>query len=82
MSISNLRCMRRVVCLACAACLGACGPASVVSVPSAALASTWQDAPLLAPDNEWGAYDYHQATDTQGHTLAVWEQFDGARYNI
>lgn len=63
-----------------AALLAACGqPHSAVPT---ALASTWHDAPLLAPDNEWGAFDHHQATDAQGHTMAVWEQFDGERFNI
>jgi hypothetical protein len=60
--------------------LAACGQPSS-SAPTA-LASARQDAPLLAQDNEWGAFDHHQATDARGHTLAVWEQFDGQRYNI
>jgi hypothetical protein len=60
--------------------LAACGQPR--STPPTTIASNWQDAPLLAQDNEWGAFDHQQAVDAQGHTLAVWEQFDGARYNI
>jgi hypothetical protein len=48
----------------------------------AAVSQAWLDAPLLAPDNEWGAYDYEIGHDAQGNALAVWEQFDGTRYNI
>ncbi len=66
--------------LLCVSVLAACGQPSNSAPPT--LASTRQEAPLLAQDNEWGAFDYHQAIDAQGHTLAVWEQFDGERYNI
>jgi hypothetical protein len=60
--------------------LTACGqPRSSSSAP---VASAWRQAPLLAEDNEWGAFDHHEVTDVQGHTLAVWEQFDGERFNI
>jgi hypothetical protein len=41
-----------------------------------------EDAPLLAADNEWGAYDHDIAHDMQGSALAVWEQYDGVRYSI
>lgn len=72
--------LRALGILLCISMLAACGrPGS--SVPTA-LASVWQDAPLLAQNNEWGAFDHHEATDAQGHTLAVWEQFDGERFNI
>jgi hypothetical protein len=46
------------------------------------VATAWQNAPLLATDNEWGAFSHHEAIDAQGNTLAVWEQFDGERFNI
>jgi hypothetical protein len=72
--------LRALGVLLCATLLASCGQPSS-SVPTA-LASAWQDAPLLAQDNEWGAFDHHEATDAQGHTLAVWEQFDGQRFNI
>jgi hypothetical protein len=72
--------LRALSLLLCVTMLAACGKPSS-SAPSA-LASAWQDAPLLAQDNEWGAFDHHEAVDTQGHTLAVWEQFDGERFNI
>lgn len=78
--------LRTLSLLWCVTMLAACGQpfssASIASTAPTALASAWQDAPLLAPDNEWGAFDYHQAIDTQGNTQAVWEQFDGERYNI
>jgi hypothetical protein len=63
-----------------AALLAACGkPSSRAPTP---IVQGWQDAPLLAPDNEWGAFDHHVARDALGNELAVWEQFDGMRYNI
>jgi hypothetical protein len=63
-----------------AALLAACGkPNSRAPTP---IVQGWQDAPLLAPDNEWGAFDHHVARDALGNELAVWEQFDGTRYNI
>lgn len=60
--------------------LAACSQAP--STAHTTVASKWQEARLLAPDNEWGAFDHHEAVDAQGHTLAVWEQFDGERFNI
>jgi hypothetical protein len=72
--------LRALGLLLCATMLAACGQPSS-SAPTA-LTSAWQDAPLLAQDNEWGAFDHHEAVDAQGHTLAVWEQFDGERFNI
>jgi hypothetical protein len=63
-----------------AALLSACGQPR--SPGPTAVASAWREAPLLADDNEWGAFDHHEVTDAQGHTLAVWEQFDGQRFNI
>jgi hypothetical protein len=66
--------------LVCTQMLAACvGHQPQASMP---IPQGWQDAPLLALDNEWGAYDYDMATDTQGNALAVWEQYDGERYNI
>jgi hypothetical protein len=72
--------LRALGLLLCATLLAACGQPS--SSASTTPTSTWQDAPLLAQDNEWGAVDYHEAVDAQGNTLAVWEQFDGERFNI
>jgi hypothetical protein len=72
--------LRALGLLLCVTLLAACSQRSS-SAPTA-LTSAWQDAPLLAQDNEWGAFDHHEATDAQGHTLAVWEQFDGERFNI
>jgi hypothetical protein len=66
--------------LLCGVLLAACGQPR--SSPPTAPVTAWQDAPLLAQDNEWGAFDHHEAVDAQGHTLAVWEQFDGERFNI
>ena len=66
--------------LLCVSVLAACGQHHN-SVPPT-LASLWHDAPLLSQDNEWGAFDHHEAVDSRGHALAVWEQFDGERYNI
>lgn len=69
--------------LLCTALLAACHPLRMADVPAnITVSSAWQDAPLLAEDNEWGAFDHHLATDAQGHTLAVWEQFDGQRFNV
>ncbi len=66
--------------LVCITMLGGCDQPR--STAPTALLNAWQDAPLLAQDNEWGAFDHHEAVDAQGHTLAVWEQFDGERFNI
>lgn len=69
-----------VLVLGCAALLLACGkPTSRAPNP---IAHGWQDAPLLASDNEWGAFDHDMSQDALGNALAVWEQFDGTRYNI
>jgi hypothetical protein len=72
--------LRAPALLLCTALLLACSPHHTTA-PSVPILG-WQDAPLLAQDNEWGAFDHHEAVDAQGHTLAVWEQFDGERYNI
>jgi hypothetical protein len=78
-----LRTLKLLLCVTMLGMLGACGQTlSSAATSPTGLASAWQDAPLLAPDNEWGAFDHHQAIDAQGHTMAVWEQFDGKRYNI
>jgi hypothetical protein len=66
--------------LGCAAWLAACS--EPIKPAPLHVSYAWQDAPLLAADNEWGAFDHHEAVDAQGHTLAVWEQFDGERFNI
>ncbi len=66
--------------LGCAALLTACN--EPIKPSPSAINSAWLDAPLLAADNEWGACDYHLALDAQGNALAVWEQFDGERFNI
>ncbi len=45
-------------------------------------ASGWGTAQLTETDNAGGASDPQIAIDANGNAIAVWEQFDGTRYNI
>ena len=42
----------------------------------------WGTAALIETDNAGEAYEPQIALDASGNALAVWQQFDGARYNI
>lgn len=44
--------------------------------------SGWGTAQLIETDNASDAGNPQIAIDTAGNALAVWEQFDGTRYNI
>jgi len=44
--------------------------------------SGWGTAMLIESDNSGNAFDPQIAMDTSGNALAVWFQYDGARYNI
>ena len=42
----------------------------------------WGTAALIETDNAGNAFDPQVAIDTNGNALAVWQQYDGTRYNI
>ena len=44
--------------------------------------SSWGSATLIETDNAGHAYFPQIAIDDNGNALAVWQQFDGTRYNI
>ena len=44
--------------------------------------SSWGTAELIETDNAGSAYNPQIAFDSTGNALAVWDQSDGARYNI
>jgi hypothetical protein len=42
----------------------------------------WEGPQLLEMDDDYDAYDPQIAIDANGNAIAVWQQFDGTRYNI
>jgi len=44
--------------------------------------SSWGSATLIETDNAGNAYSPQIAIDSNGNALAVWQQYDGTRYNI
>ncbi|MBU1599827.1 hypothetical protein KKG61_06970 [bacterium] len=43
---------------------------------------TWSTATLIETDNAGHAYYPQVALDTAGNAIAIWQQYDGTRYNI
>ena len=43
---------------------------------------TWGNAQLIETDDVGNAYNARISTDADGNAIAVWQQFDGTRYNI
>jgi hypothetical protein len=52
------------------------------STPAPTVAPNWGTAVLIESDNTGDAAYPQIAIDTTGNAIAVWEQFDGSRYNI
>lgn len=60
---------------------GCGGNNSDTSLPPETL-KNWGTAGLIETDNTGGSYNPQIAFDGSGNAIAVWEQFDGTRYNI
>lgn len=51
-------------------------------VEGGSTAKTWHTAVLLETDSTGDAYSPQVVMDATGNALAVWFQYDGARYNV
>ena len=58
------------------------GARSIYANRYTATTGTWGTAALIETDNAGDALEPQIAVDASGNAIAVWQQYDGTRYNI